>query len=198
MAASIAPGGVNALNNNSFVGEAYTRQLFNVPSIVDLSRQQSRHISCQEEEESLDEEQPDVVDFDVDAIWEDDDNASNSEQNIPVRYQNKMRRYNEHRMKSPEESTCPSTFRYNNTMSHQATAYAELLKICAKHNCPKGVYDDVVTWAQYHAKQDPNVFVVQTKGQNWRRKKLLNHMKQVFHLEGLSPKTDVVTLHDGR
>ncbi|MGA0862251.1 MAG: hypothetical protein ACO3P6_05110, partial [Pelagibacteraceae bacterium] len=182
------------LNNNSFVGEAYSRQLFNAPSIIDLAR--SRNIQQDESEEDMLSE-VDVANFDVDAILDDDQTESDTD-NLPQRYKNKMRRYKEHKMKKPWEATCPSTFQYNNTMSHQATAYAELLKICSKHNCGKGLYNDIVTWAQYHAKKDPKVFLVQSKGQIWRRTKLLNHMKEVFHLQGLEPRTDVVTLHDGR
>jgi hypothetical protein len=42
-------------------------------------------------------------------------------------------------------------------MSAQAVAYAELLKICQKHNA-EGMYDDVRKWAIHWNQVDPNTF----------------------------------------
>jgi hypothetical protein len=47
-----------------------------------------------------------------------------------------MERYEHHKFKTPEGKKAPPSFQYqaDNVMSNQATAYAELLKICNKHH----------------------------------------------------------------
>ena len=85
-----------------------------------------------------------------------------------------------------------------NILSDCTITYAELLKICSKHNGGKSLFDDIAEWAQYHTAKDPNTFRVQSKAQKWNRKKVLKHLREVFQMQGLKPSTEVVTLHDDR
>ncbi|MGA0823871.1 MAG: hypothetical protein ACO3PG_05370, partial [Pelagibacteraceae bacterium] len=101
--------------------------------------------------------------------------------------------------KTPMHNTfCPKPMQYKNTMNQQATAYAELLKICLKHGASKAMFDDIVTWVQHHTKKDPTTFLPQSTRQKWARKKLMNHLTDVFSFGGLKPKLQSVELHDGR
>jgi hypothetical protein len=65
---------------------------------------------------------------------------------LPHKYRNKMKRYEQYKNKIPKDlPPWPARFEYEkeNLMSAQAVAYAELLKICQKHNAGKGMYKDI-------------------------------------------------------
>ena len=83
-------------------------------------------------------------------------------------------------------------------MSAQAVAYAELLKICQKHNAGKGMYDDVRKWAIHWNQVDPNTFTEHSHANKWNRQKILKFLKGVFPFHGLEPDSITVELHDKR
>jgi hypothetical protein len=158
--------------NNSYIGEAYSNQLFHQPSLTELARQQ-RHDSDQHSQCSssglMNEEENSSVQFDPmadDDEWTDDvernhnntedDDRDDTESTLPLKYRNKMRRYKEMRDKVPASASSPPEFNYSgaNVMGTQATAYAELLKICQKHHADKSLFDDIQKWATHWSQKD--------------------------------------------
>lgn len=225
IAAATASGGPHALNNNCRVGEAYNNQLLHPPTLSDFRRRYKRgrrqpqtHIGtsaigdCQLDSFEMEHD----VTFDFDPMMEeapaDDSDVTDAtvvtdgtatdtlavQATLPVKYRNKMRRNTEMKRKVPTDGQCPEHFRYNNTMNQQATAYAELLKICSKHGVSKSMYDDIVQWAQHHTQQDSNTFQQKCKSQNWTRQKTIRHTSEVFGFENLKPTLKMVELHDCR
>lgn len=209
-------GGAMRVVNNSYIGEAYSNQLFHQPSLTELARQQ-RHDSDQHSQCSssglMNEEENSSVQFDPmadDDEWTDDvernhnntedDDRDDTESTLPLKYRNKMRRYKEMRDKVPASASSPPEFNYSgaNVMGTQATAYAELLKICQKHHADKSLFDDIQKWATHWSQKDEHVFKQQSSANRWSRKKLLKFLKNVFPFEGMEPKTHTVELHDGR
>lgn len=144
MTQSIRPDGPNALTNNTFVGEAYSHQLLHQPSLTDLAQQRISELArdMKDNHERIDEDlerssssshsEMEDVTFDAMADYTFDDD-SRDDSDLPQKYLNKMKRYKEMRNKVPQDIKTPDKFLYKDTMSSQATAYAELLKICQKY-----------------------------------------------------------------
>jgi hypothetical protein len=102
-----------------------------------------------------------------------------------------MKRYEEYKKKRPDDpgNKLPERFAYvgNNVMSSQATAYAELLKICSKYDTRKLMYDDTANWVQHWSQKEPTVLKAHSKAQRLTHKKMLKHLKEVFPIQGLDP-----------
>ena len=206
-------GGAMRMVNNSYIGEAYTNQLFHQPSLTQIAQQQRNEEVEQYWSDMLNEAEATTVEFDP--MANDDDGADDAERNhnnaeddqrddtqstLPLKYHNKMRRYKEIRDKVPTNTSAPPEFHYTdaNVMGSQATAYAELLKICQKHHADKSLFDDIQKWATHWSQKDEHVFKTQSSANRWSRKKLLKFLKKVFPFEGMEPKSISVELHDGR
>ena len=142
------------LPQNVHIGEAYQTQLLHKFSMATLANQLRN-----DDGEGQDSEVPHV---DFDPMVEDDKSDSNDERDdqetLPLRYRNKMKRYEEYKKKRPDDpgDKLPERFAYvgDNVMSSQATAYAELLKICSKHNASKAMYDDIANWVQHWSQKN--------------------------------------------
>jgi hypothetical protein len=160
---SIRHGGENEMNNNANIGEAYRNKLYNQMSLIQLEPY-ARAEMLNEGNERTDEEewQDDTWDPMQDVQFSDDKGAAGGamedstedrddvDSGLPRKYRNKMKRYEHYKNKIPNDlAPRPARFEYKmeNLMSAQAVAYAELLKICQKHNAGKGMYDDIRTWA---------------------------------------------------
>jgi hypothetical protein len=80
-----------------------------------------------------------------DAMEDGAEDRDDVDSGLPCKYRNKMKRYEHFKNMIPNPQ--PTRFEYEkeNLMSAQAVAYAELLKICQKHNAGKGMYDDIRT-----------------------------------------------------
>ena len=188
------------LPQNAHLGEAYQTQLLHKLSMATLANQLRNDDG--ERQDSF--EGPDV-DFDP---MEDDRSDSNSsderddQETLPLHYRNKMKRYEEYRNKKPDKpgAQLPEQFAYvgENVMSSRATAYAELLKICSKHNASRAMYEDIANWAQHWSQKKPDILKAHSKAQRLTRKKMLKHLKEVFPFQGLDSDNFVVELHDGR
>jgi len=187
--------------NNSNIGDAYRTQIFNQPSLAEIAQQQRRSdLNGDDCNEFMDDDS--FTGFD--AMGEDSDDQNHNEDDntsLPLKYRNKMKRYETNKYKVPDENlSAPETFTYTNgnVMGSQATAYAELLKICQKHHADKSLFDDIQTCSTFWAESDINVFREQTCANRWSRKKLMKFLKKVFPFEGMEPKSIIVELHDGR
>jgi hypothetical protein len=200
-------GGPLSVVNNSNIGDAYRNQLFNQPSLLEAAQQ--RRIQMERELDGNDsgERMDDDESFNgFDPMADDIDNDSNPDEqrddneDLPLKYRNKMKRYNTNKYKTPEQTTAPDNFSYTggNVMGTQATAYAELLKICQKHHADKSLFDDIQRWATFWSERDANVFKEQSLANRWSRKKLMKFLKNVFPFEGMAPKSILVELHDAR
>jgi hypothetical protein len=194
-------GGPLSVVNNSNIGDAYRTQIFNQPSLAEIAQQQRRSdLNGDDCNEFMDDDS--FTGFD--AMGEDSDDQNHNEDDntsLPLKYRNKMKRYETNKYKAPDENlSAPENFTYTdgNVMGSQATAYAELLKICQKHHADKSLFDDIQTWATFWAESDINVFREQTCANRWSRKKLMKFLKKVFPFEGMEPKSIIVELHDGR
>jgi hypothetical protein len=194
-------GGPLSVVNNSNIGDAYRTQIFNQPSLAEIAQQQRRSdLNGDHCNEFMDDDS--FTGFD--AMGEDSDDQNHNEDDntsLPLKYRNKMKRYETNKYKVPDENlSAPENFTYTdgNVMGSQATAYAELLKICQKHHADKSLFDDIQTWATFWAESDINVFREQTCANRWSRKKLMKFLKKVFPFEGMEPKSIIVELHDGR
>ena len=120
---------------------------------------------------------------------------------LPRKYRNKMKRYEHFKNMIPNNlPPQPARFEYEkeNLMSAQAVAYAELLKICQKHNAGKGMYDDIQTWAIHWNQVNPNTFTEHSHANKWNCNKIIKFLKQVFPFHGLEPESVTVELHDKR
>jgi hypothetical protein len=71
--------------------------------------------------------------------YDSDDNDNEHKEPHAKFKKRKIERYEHHKFKKPEGKKAPPSFQYqaDNVMSNQATAYAELLKICNKHHASK-------------------------------------------------------------
>lgn len=165
--------------NNSYIGEAYTNQLFNQASLTELAHQQRNQEDNQYWAELMNETETGTIHFDpmaddTDPMNDDTEPTNNTdgvederddrESTLPLKYRNKMRRYKEMRDKVPTNSSVPPEFHYAgaNVMGNQATAYAELLKICQKHHADKTLFDDIKNWATHWTMKDEHVFKEQS------------------------------------
>jgi hypothetical protein len=120
---------------------------------------------------------------------------------LPRKYRNKMKRYEHYKNKIPNDPPPrPARFEYEkeNLMSAQAVVYAELLKICQKHNAGKGMYDDIQTWAIHWNQVNPNTFTEHSHANKWNCNKIIKFLKQVFPSHRLEPESVTVELHDKR
>lgn len=189
------------LPQNAQVGEAFRTQLLNKFSMSTVANQ-LRNANEDDERVDCDSQDVDFNPMDVDDDESDSAEHRDDQESLPKRYRSKMKRYEKFKNKQPDPpgSELPERFEYvgKNVMSAQATAYAELLKICSKHDASKTMYDDIANWAQHWSSKDPNTLRAATTAQRWTRKKMLNHLKDVFPFKGLDPTTYVVELHDGR
>jgi hypothetical protein len=126
------------LPQNAYLGEAFRTQLLNKFSIATIANQ-LRNDDGERHDSSV------GPDIDFDPMEEDDRSDGNDgrddQETLPLRYRNKMKRYEEYKNRKTDKpgANSPERFVYvgGNVMSSQATAYAELLKICSKHNASK-------------------------------------------------------------
>ena len=200
------------MNNNANLQEAYRNQLYNQLSLVQLERNARDELLNFGNERSDDDDRQDdtwdpmqEVHFSDNgsdgAMDEGTDSRDDHDSGLPCKYQNKMKRYEHFKNKIPTDlPPRPERFEYSgdNLMSAQAVAYAELLKICQKHNAGKGMYDDVRKWAIHWNQVDPNTFTEHSHANKWNRQKILKFLKGVFPFHGLEPDSITVELHDKR
>ena len=193
--------GYTHIHNNVEMGDAYRNQLHNQPSMLDMV------IDWQAYNEANANDAGTEVDFESNQDTFDpmyvckDQQPSNAQSNtsdLPIKYVNKMKRYQEYRDKVPPGLTSRERFIYKNTLSTQATAYVELLKICSKHDVGAAMFDDIEHWAYTHSMRDKTVFQACDRTQRWSYNKTIKHAKDVFGFNKLHPKVIDVSLHDGR
>ena len=202
------PGGVNSIHNNASVRQAYNDQLRDRPSLGATAARMAHEAAALEErsdDDPIDFMMPSIDDafFEYQSSFDPMAAASaaegrDDEPTLPPNYVNKMRRYEEMKNKLPDDLECPKRYHFSNKVGCSALAYAELLKICNKHNAPKKMYDDIATWAQAWSDKDPQVFKVKTRHQKWNRRKILRYLKEIFDVKDMEPNNHTVKLHDGR
>jgi hypothetical protein len=194
------------LGNNCNLRDAYTNQLFNQPSLTERVREHLENENLLDSQDERVDDDEMEVDFDpappppFNPFLEPTpgDDSRDDDSTLPVKFLNKRQRFQDMKKKLPDNLPTPESYVYTNSMSAQATAYVELLQICQKHGASKTMFDEIATWATEWTEKDPNVFKVKNKAQKWTRAKTLKHIKQVFGLNGLSPKNITVELHDKR
>ena len=207
--------GYSAIHNNVEMGDAYTNQLHNQRSMVDIVRELNEAAATEsnvdfDNVENMDSDDDYSVmpmlhsrdrDYESDSDDEYDpmDGWESYEGTLPIKFVNQSERYETMKNKVPPKPTeTQQKFIYKNTLSCQATAYIELLKICQKHNVGKAVFNDIENWTYMHTKHNNDVFQVIDRSQRWSYDKTLNHAKEVFGFQNLQPHLKEVTLSDGR
>eukprot|EP00956_Cyclotella_meneghiniana_P000451 scaffold521_cov50-Cyclotella_meneghiniana.AAC.4 len=151
--------GHSHIHNNIQMGDAYRNQLYNQPSMSDmvvdwqLYNEANNGVNDVEFESTNDTFDPMHVSEDQQSS-----NVESNTNNLPRKYINKMKRYEEYRDKIPQGLLSRQRSIYKNTLSTQATAYIELLKICSKHDVGRAMFDDIENWAFSHSMGDPTVF----------------------------------------
>ena len=191
--------GHSHIHNNIQMGDAYRNQLYNQPSMSDMVIDWQLYNEANNGANDIEFECA-IDTFDPMHVPEDQQssNVQSNTDDLPRKYLNKMKRYEEYRDKMPPGLLSRQKFIYKNTLSTQATAYIELLKICSKHDVGRAMFDDIENWAYSHSMGDPTVFQASDRSQRWSYNKTLKHAKEVFHFNDLQPTDKEVTLHDGR
>jgi hypothetical protein len=97
-------GGPLSVVNNSNIGDAYRTQIFNHPSLAEIAQQQRRSdLNGDDCNEFMDDDS--FTGFD--AMGEDSDDQNHNEDDntsLPLKYRNKMKRYETNKYKVPDEN----------------------------------------------------------------------------------------------
>ena len=120
------------------------------------------------------------------------------EPSLPMLYNDATMRYAQLKTKRPNETTAPPKFQYENTMPAVVTALGQLLLMIKGHGGTKSLYNDIVEFIFEWSTLHPGIFVKKHGVPKWDRKRVIEHIGEVFQTTDLIPVNHEIKLSDNR